>query len=275
MADETGETRENRLGEYLRARRKLVSPRAVGLPEDRRRRVPGLRREELATLAGISSDYYLRLEQGRNRNPSVQVLEAIARALQLDESSTEYVLELSSAKPRDPLCRETVAPRVTELVHSINLPAFVTGRYLEVLASNPLARALSPALRPGENLLRALFLDTDQRMHLDHHEMVAMFRKHVGTDLDDPRVVQLVSELSLASEAFQEVWARHEVRPARGGPVLIDHPHVGPMELNLSKLAVDDTSDQLLVVYHPTDSHPESRDRLILLTSLTAGRSGV
>lgn len=273
MANETGGSRENRLGEYLRARRELVSPTAVGLPEDSRRRVPGLRREEVAMLAGISSDYYLRLEQGRNRNPSDQVLEAIARVLQLDESSINYVLKLSTAKPRARHTlrrRETVAPRIVELVHSITMPAFVAGRYLDVLASNPLALALAPELRPGENLLRTVFLDTDERMHLDRREMVAMFRKHVGTDLDDPRVVQLVGELSLASDAFRQAWARHDVRPARGGPILVDHPQVGPMELNLSKLTVDETSDQLLVIYHPTDAYPEGKDQLILLASLTA-----
>jgi transcriptional regulator with XRE-family HTH domain len=273
MATESGRGRENRLGDYLRARRELVSPQTVGLPEDARRRVRGLRREEVAMLAGVSADYYLRLEQGRNRNPSVQVLEAIARVLQLDESSTEYALELSATRPRPgrtPRRRETVAPRIMELVQSINMPAFVTGRYLDVLASNPLAIALSPELRPGENLLRAAFIDTDERIHLDQREMVAMFRKRVGSDLDDPRVVQLVGELSLTSDAFRQAWARHDVRRARGGPVRVEHPQVGPMELNLSKLAVDDTGDQLLVIYHPADAHQESRDRLTLLASLAA-----
>ncbi|GAA3779566.1 helix-turn-helix transcriptional regulator [Plantactinospora mayteni] len=273
MANETGGGRENRLGDYLRARRELVSPTAVGLPEDRRRRVSGLRREEVAMLAGISSDYYLRLEQGRNRNPSVQVLEAIARVLQLDESSVEYVLELSATKPRarrTPRRRETVNPRIMDLVGSINLPAFVTGRYLDVLAINPLALALSPEFRLGENLLRAVFLDTDERMHLDRREIVAIFRQRVGSDLDDPRVVQLVGELSLASDGFRKAWARHDVRPPRGGLVHVDHPQVGPMELNLSKLAIDETGDQLLVIYHPADTHPQSRDQLALLASLAA-----
>ncbi|WP_106177656.1 helix-turn-helix domain-containing protein [Prauserella shujinwangii] len=273
MANETGRSRENRLGDYLRARRELVSPADVGLPEDGRRRVQGLRREEVAMLAGISADYYLRLEQGRDRNPSVQVLEAIARVLKLDDPSLEYVLELSATKTRTrraPRSRETVTPRIAELVHSINMPAFVSGRYFDVLASNPLALALSPDLRVGENLLRAVFLNPDERMLFDPREMVAMFRKHVGSGLDDPRIVRLVGELSLASDAFRQAWARHDVRPARGGPVLIDHPQVGPMEMNLSKLTVDEANDQLLVIYHPTDARPEGRDQLALLASLTA-----
>lgn len=273
MTAETGAGRANRLGDYLRARREMVSPGTVGLPEDSRRRVPGLRREEVAMLAGISSDYYHRLEQGRNRNPSAHVLEAVARVLQLDESSTEHLLELGAARPRPrrtPRRRETVAPRIVELVHSITMPAFVGGRYLDVLASNPLARALSPELGTGENLLRATFLGTERRIRFDQREMVAIFRKRVGTDLDDPRVVRLVGELSLASDAFRRAWARHDVRPARGGPVHVDHPLVGPMELNLSKLVVDDTADQWLVIYHPAAEHPESADRLALLASLAA-----
>lgn len=272
VAEQAGD-QENRLGEYLRARRELVRPATVGLPEDTRRRVSGLRREEVAMLAGISSDYYLRLEQGRNRNPSMQVLEAIARVLQLDASSFEYVLELSTAKPRARRThrrRETITPRIRELVHSINVPAFVAGRYLDVLASNAPAQALSPQLRVGENLLQAVFLDTDERMHLDRREMVAMFRRQIGSDLDDPRVVQLVGELSVASAAFRQVWARHDVRPPRGGLIRIDHPQIGPMELNLSKLAIDETGDQLLVVYHPSDAHPHGADQLALLASLTA-----
>lgn len=272
MANDSAGSRENRLGDYLRARRELVSPTAVGLPEDRRRRVAGLRREEVAMLAGISSDYYLRLEQGRNRNPSVQVLEAIARVLQLDDSSTAYVLDLSAGQPRarrTPRRRERVAPRILDLIGSINLPAFVAGRYLDVLAANPLAQALSPEFRRGENLLRAVFLDPDERTHLDPREMVAIFRRRIGPDLDDPRVVQLVGELSLASEGFRRAWARHDVRPPRGGLVRVDHPQVGPMDLSLSKLTVDETGDQLLVIYHPAQMHPEGGDQLALLASLT------
>ncbi|ASU59006.1 helix-turn-helix domain-containing protein [Nocardiopsis dassonvillei] len=266
-----GADSQNPLGEYLRARRELVTPQAVGLPEDSRRRVPGLRREEVALLAGISSDYYLRLEQGRNRNPSAQVLGSIARALRLDGPSTQYLLGLGTApRPsrREPRRGETLAPRVLDLLRTVDAPAFIAGRYADVLASNPLARALSPELRPGVNLLRAAFLDTDNRLYLDRREMVAMFRRRVGTDLRDPRVAQLVEELSLASEAFRRAWARHDVRPPRGGLVRVDHPQVGAMDLNVSKLAIDDTDEQLLVIYHPDRAHPESADRLRLLASL-------
>lgn len=267
------------LGEYLRARRGRVSPSAVGLPQDQRRRVAGLRREEVAMLAGISSDYYLRLEQGRNRNPSGQVLRALARVLQLDESAAEHLLELGASQPRSPRSPrsprepgngETVSTRIEELVGSLGLPAFVTGRYLDVLAGNPLAAALCPALRPGVNLLRTVFLDADAWIEIDRRDLVAMFRKRVGSHLEDPRVVGLVGELSAASPEFGRAWADHDVGPATGGTVRVEHPRVGPLELNLSKLAVDGAPDQLLVVYHPTAAHPESADRLSLLASRVA-----
>src|SRR6201995_97885 len=116
------------LGEYLRARRELVTPGRARLPQFGVRRVPGLRREEVAMLAGISADYYLRLEQGRDRNPSVQVLESLARVLQLDETSTTYLLSLGAEKPRRPRRRprpEVVPAGVRALLGSLTLPAFV------------------------------------------------------------------------------------------------------------------------------------------------------
>ena len=128
----------NTLGEYLRARRELVTPDSVGLPQFGVRRTPGLRREEVAMLAGISADYYLRLEQGRDRNPSVQVLESLARVLQLDETGTSYLLSLGREKPRRARRRprkETVPAGVLKLLGTVGLPAFVEGRY--VFPPNP------------------------------------------------------------------------------------------------------------------------------------------
>lgn len=268
---------DSSLGDFLRARRDLVTPEMTGLPEGARRRVPGLRREEVALLAGISSDYYLRLEQGRNRNPSAQVLEAIARALHLDAPSARHLLELGTAhtrRRRKPRRKEIVAPRIVQLLGTLTTPAFVTGRYMDVLVGNALAGALSPDLRPGQNLLRAAFLHEEQPIRFDRSEMAAMFRRRVGTDLDDPRVVQLAGELSLASEDFRLAWARHDVDRPRGSVVRIEHPHVGPMDLNVSKLAVDDAGEQLLVIYHPDSAHPESADRLELLSSLAPHNCG-
>ncbi len=217
MADEP-----NPLGEYVRARRELVTPEQAGVPVFGVRRVPGLRREEVAMLAGISADYYLRLEQGRDRHPSVQVLESIARVLLLDDDATAHLLRLGADSPRRHRRRprprkETVPPGITKLLATLPLPALVEGRYFDVLAANALATALSPRFTAGANRLRSLFLDPAEQALYPYWEgaaggMVAGFRESVGTDTDDPRFIELVGELSLASPLFSRLWARHDVQ---------------------------------------------------------------
>jgi transcriptional regulator with XRE-family HTH domain len=252
----------NVLGEYLRARRELVDPSDVGLHVAGVRRTPGLRREEVATLAGISADYYLRLEQGRDRHPSPLVLEALARVFGLDPSATSYLLSLARAT-RAPSARagsrpsrqETVPGAIRQLIAVVNLPAFVESRMFDVLAANPRATALSPSMRPGENRLRSMFLDPAERdLYPDWRKaiggMIASFRASIGPDADDPRIAQLVGELSLASEPFRKLWARHDVRNLAGGAVTMNHPEAGPLELWREKLPIGDSGGQLLVMYH-------------------------
>jgi transcriptional regulator with XRE-family HTH domain len=272
-------TAANTLGEYLRARRELVDPREVGLRVAGVRRTPGLRREEVATLAGISADYYLRLEQGRDRHPSAQVLEALARVFGLDATATEYLLGLTAARPAKPRRarprQETVPAGIRQLLGALNLPAFVESRMFDVLAANRLATALSPSIRPGENRLRSMFLDPAERdLYPDWDRavvgMVASFRASIGTDNDDPRVAQLVGELSLASERFGRLWARHDVKALAGGSVLMRHPEVGQLNLRREKLPIGESGGQLLVIYH---AEPGS-DAAVALTGLTAGQSG-
>ncbi|WP_432824595.1 helix-turn-helix domain-containing protein [Dactylosporangium sp. CA-092794] len=269
-------TRTNALGDYLRARRALVDPADAGLRVVGVRRTPGLRREEVATLAGISADYYLRLEQGRDRNPSPQVLDALARVFGLDAEATHYLMSLSAARPRAPRRprRETVPTGIRQLLDVLALPAFVESRMFEVLAANRLATALSPSIRPGLNRLRAMFLDPGERdLHPDWEQaiagMVAAFRTSLGTDADDPRIEQLVGELSLASEHFRALWARHDVKALAGAPVRMRHPDVGDLELRREKLTIGDTGGQLLVIYHAEPGSPTER-ALALLGSLAA-----
>ena len=248
-------TRSNALGEYLRARRELV---------------------EVATLAGISADYYLRLEQGRDRNPSPQVLESLARVLGLDPAGTQYLLSLSAARPgpsRRPR-REVVPTGIGQLLEALQLPAFVESRMFDVLAANRLATALSPSIRPGANRLRSMFLDEDERdLHPDWEHaiggMVASFRASLGSDVDDPRIAQLVGELSLASEPFRRLWARHDVKALAGAPVRMRHPQVGMLELRREKLPVGDSGGQVLVIYHAEPGSDSARS-LALLGSLAA-----
>jgi transcriptional regulator with XRE-family HTH domain len=250
-------TVSNTLGEYLRARRELTDPRDVGLRVAGVRRTPGLRREEVATLAGISADYYLRLEQGRDRHPSPQVLTALARVFSLDATAADYLLSL--AGPCPPKARRTrteaVPASIRQLLGALGLPAFVESRRFDVLAANPLAAALSPAMRPGENRMRSLFLDPAARdLYPDWSRavagMVASFRASIGTHTTDPRVAQLVGELSLASDEFRRIWARHDVRALAGGRDRLRHPEVGDLVLSREKLPVGDTDGQLLVIYH-------------------------
>jgi transcriptional regulator with XRE-family HTH domain len=257
--------RSNALGEYLRARRELMNPADAGLRVVGVRRTPGLRREEVATLAGISADYYLRLEQGRDRNPSPQVLEALARVFGLEASATQYLLSLSTARPakrRRP--REVVPVGIRQLLDALTLPAFVESRMFDVLAANRLAGALSPGIRPGANRLRSVFLDPAERELLADWEqaiggMVASFRASIGTDLDDPRIAQLVGELSLASEQFRRLWARHDVRTLSGGTARMRHPRVGMLELRREKLPIGGSDGQLLVIYHAEPGSESAR----------------
>lgn len=275
-------TAQNTLGEYLRARRELVDPREVGLRVAGVRRTPGLRREEVATLAGISADYYLRLEQGRDRNPSAQVLEALARVFGLDATATEYLLGLAAPRPAKGRARprlEAVRPGIRQLLGALNLPAFVESRMFDVLAANSLATALSPSIRAGENRLRSMFLDPAERdLHPDWSKaingMVASFRASIGTDTDDPRVAQLVGELSLASEPFRKLWARHDVKALAGAAVVMRHPEVGELSLRREKLPLGETGGQLLVIYHAEPGSASAEALSLLASGATGATAG-
>ncbi|WP_402467525.1 helix-turn-helix domain-containing protein [Isoptericola aurantiacus] len=268
----------NELGEFLRARRELVTPEQLGIPVVGVRRVPGLRREEVAMLAGISADYYLRLEQGRDRNPSAQVLESIARVLRLDADTAAYLLELGASRPRRTPRRrrvETVPAHTMRLVEQLPFPAFVEGRNLDVLAANRQATALSPRLAVGGNRLRDFFLDPAERELFEPHwedaaaGLVAGFRQSVGTDTDDPQFIELVGELSLASPLFRRLWARHEIRVRQGATMQFAHPSLGTLQVDREKLAVTGSDGMMLVIYHAQPGTPDA-DKLALLTSTTA-----
>ncbi|MBA0048662.1 helix-turn-helix transcriptional regulator [Mycobacteroides sp. LB1] len=270
-------SKENLLGDYLRARRELVAPSDVGLPARGVRRVAGLRREEVAMLAGISSDYYLRLERGRDRNPSTQVLESLARVLQLDQAGADHLLSLSGPQPRQRrrrTRREPVPAGILQLLDTLALPAFVFDRCFDILAANGLAHALSPNLRVGDNYLRTLFLDpADQALYPDWElnagVLVAVFRKSIGSDIGDPRVIELVGELSLSSEHFRRLWARNDVAPPQSFPIRVQHPQVGDLTLNLEKLAITGTEGQLLSIFHPSPG-TVSAEKMGLLASLAS-----
>jgi transcriptional regulator with XRE-family HTH domain len=270
---------DNRLGEFLRARRALVSPQDVGIEPFGRRRVAGLRREELALLAGVSADYYVRLEQGRDRHPSEQVLDALARVLALDDVETAHLHELvrpASRKRRPRPRRETVRPGLVALIDSwTQTPAFVLGRCMDVLALNAMALAVYPALAHERNMVRLVFLHPGARELHPAWDEVA--RDSVATlrgsaDPGDPRLAELVGELSVASPHFSRLWARHDVREKTHGSKCINHPQVGELTLHFEAFADRAAPGQVLVVYHAAPGSDSER-ALALLATLAADAS--
>jgi transcriptional regulator with XRE-family HTH domain len=270
--------RPHQLGEFLRARRERVKPEDVGLSGDGLRRVQGLRREEVAMLAGISPDYYMRLEQGRDHRPSEQVLRAVARALRLDDDATHHLVTLGRPGPAAGQTWPTAAEAAAELQDLLDawttVPAIIYGPRLDVLASNAVARALTPVSTPGTNMLRAVFLDPDVRGRYENIAFteaaaVANFRAAVGNDLEDPGVKALVDELSRKSTNFAQLWARQDVRSALSGEELFFHPVVGTLQLRHRTFAVGATNTLTLLVAFAA---PGSREALAHLARIATER---
>lgn len=269
----------NQLGVFLRARRELARPEEFGLPGGGQRRVAGLRREEVALLAGMSADYYVRLEQGRDKHPSEQVVAALARVFALDEEGVAHLRELArqtTRRKRASRRPERVAPGLLRLLAAWpHTPALVLGRYLDVLAANPLATAVNSCSAPGVNMVRAIFLDPQARdCYVDWPtiaaDTVASLRATAGADLDDPRLTELVGELSLKSEDFRRLWARHDVRVKTAGIKHFRNPFVGELTLSYETLAVNGAPGQILIAYHAEPGSPAER-ALALLGMIAAG----
>ena len=252
-----------RSGITFKARRRLVTPEQAGIPRGSRRRVAGLRREEVALLAAISPEYYLRLEQGRDHNPSASVLDALATVLQLDDKAAAYLHRLARAAP-DRHGRNTArgySSRGGSADRRVALPTFVQGRWMDVLAANRLAQALSPHYRKGINLLRAVFstpgtASCTRTGSVRRGRLCPGLRASAGTDLDHPRLTELVDELSAASEHFRCLWERQDVRQKAGGISRFLHPVVGELELLHEKFLVTGRDGQILVMYHAKPGSP-------------------
>ena len=260
-------------GQYLQARRGLVRPEDAGIADFGRRRVPGLRREEVAGLAGISVDYYVRLEQGKDHHPSPQILDSLARVLRLDPPSTLHLYRLAQGSSQ-PLSTDDamdgVGVGMSYLLETLTqVPAFVQDRYMNVLAANPLAIALSPRNKPGTNVLREAFLDpAEQQLYEDWEQVMeeatAGLRAAAGERVNDPQLEKLVKELSHRSAYFLQLWGRHDVRPKVAGKRILHHPVVGDLELFHEKLSVAGTDGHLLVIHHaePGSSSEASLQKL-------------
>jgi transcriptional regulator with XRE-family HTH domain len=282
------ETRRARdLGEFLRTRRARLTPDDVGLTSYGARRVPGLRREELAMLAGVSVTYYTRLEQGQSVNASDSVIEALARALCLDTDERAHLRDL--ARPTPPKRWRTPPPvsvrtRTRTLIDAMgDVPAVLMGRSSEVLAWNRLGHSLVAGHVPFDapfdeanrpNLTRMLFLDPHTRaLYADWREeaarAVASLRLVAGRFQEDRDLAELIGELSIASDEFARLWAGHPVANCISGTKRISHPEVGELELGFEVLQLPDGAGHRLLTYTAEPDTP-ARHTLDLLARLSA-----
>ncbi|QIS20387.1 helix-turn-helix transcriptional regulator [Nocardia terpenica] len=265
------------LGDYLRARRARLKPDEVDLPGTGPRRVPGLRREEVALLVGVSVDYYVRLEQGRERGPSAQVVDALSTALRLDEDGRAHLFRLAGLSPRTRAAavRDRVDPSLLQLMDAWpDNPAIVYNRAFDVLASNVIADALFHDWTHSRNLMHVVFTDPAARtFYRDWHDVarnsVAGFRLGYGEAPDDPRIQQVLAELLDRSQTFAHLWTTHDARGKALESKRFDHPAVGPLTLTMQTFDVRSAPGQELVVYHAEPASPSSH-ALTLLGSLAA-----
>jgi transcriptional regulator with XRE-family HTH domain len=272
-----GDWTEAEVGGFLRSRRARIRPEEVGLPALGRRRVPGLRREEVAQLAGVSVDYYIRLEQGRGTSVSDAVLDAVARVLRLDETEQAYLRTVArpGRQRRQPARTPRVRPGVQRLLDGMERdPALVLGRRMEVLAWNALCDAVNGFSRmaPAERIMpRQVFLAPGARELFPEWaavaaQTVAQLRLNAGRYADDPDLCALVGELSVKSEDFRRLWADHEVRECAYGVKKVRHPVAGLLTLPYETLTIPTDPDQTIVVYTP-EPGSETAERLALLGS--------
>ncbi|NED58730.1 helix-turn-helix domain-containing protein [Micromonospora aurantiaca] len=272
------------LGAFLRARRGRLRPRDVGLEPGGRRKVTGLRREELALLAGLSTDYYQRMEQGREVRPSDDVLDALAGALGLDDTERRHLFTLARAARRPVPARvdrgpERVPDGTRRLLRVMDTPAVVLGRHLDLLDWNPMAQALlgDPADYPPGRLNMLLLLFDDaltggrscpdwERQALDY---IGMLRAAVADDPTHPRATAIVGELSIRSADFRRLWARHDVRASVSGTKTFRVPGLGDIVLDWDTYPLPGSPGPVVLVFTAEPGSPDA-DRLRLLASWRA-----
>jgi transcriptional regulator with XRE-family HTH domain len=266
----------SQLGDFLKARRGEVQPEDVGIPHTPgRRRAQGLRREEVAALAAISTDYYTRIEQGRRTAPW-HTLDAIARVLRIDKAGRDYLAELASIPLTRPRRQDQQATdHLLRLIGDLKtMPAMVLGRRMDVLAWNPMAAALmvtdfARVPEPERNYIRLVFTDPAVRaLYPDWEEVgrlcVAQLHMEAARDPNDPRLAKLVGELSLRDTDFRRWWNDHLVAVRSSGVKKFRHPIVGDLMLGWDALTCAMDPDQQLVTWSAQPG-TTSHDRLLLL----------
>ena len=269
---------DNDFGAFLRVRRAQVTPiqAGLGMVGAQRRRVPGLRREEVALLADVSPDYYTRLEQGRERHPSAQIVAALAAALRLTGDARDHLFRLAGTAVVEPVATSgRVDPALVELMAAWpDNPALIYNRAYDVLASNAIADALFGSWTHSRNLLQVVFTDPGARTFYRDWSAVAAdsvagFRLGYGQDPDDPRVREVLSTILADSAEFTRLWSQHQVRGKGLQQKRFRHPHVGEVTLTMQAFDVRSSPGQELVVYH-AEPRSRSAEALSLLGSLAA-----
>lgn len=275
------------LGRFLRARRAGVSPAELGLPVGAGvRRTPGLRREELAALAGVSIDYYIRLERGKETRPSPAVVDALGRALRLDAEEHAYLRELAAQAarrghgPSRPAASRTVRPTLRLILEAVRpYPAYVIGRTNDILAANPGGLYLMPGMAQWpvrqRNTIRYTFLHPQARTLWPDWEVkaracVAHLRAVAGTDPDDAELAAIVGELAVKSAEFSRMWERYDVRRVGNGRKTFVHPDVGTMTLSHEVMEINQAGGGRVVVYSAEPGTPD-HDAVVLLDMKGAG----
>ncbi|MFB6838767.1 helix-turn-helix transcriptional regulator [Streptomyces sp. NPDC056361] len=264
------------LADFLRRSRDRVRPQDAGLPAGPRRRTPGLRREEVAQLAGMSADYYIRLEQARGPQPSPQMLAALARALRLDTDGRDHLHLLAGHRPpAGPTVGDHVSPGLLHLLDQLeSTPAQVLSDLGDVLAQNAMARALLGGVctvsEHGRNVVWRWFADERARTAYPPEEHAYYSRLHVadlraaaGRRSHDPASTRLVDRLRAASDEFAELWALHEVAVRRHSRMRVVHPVIGPVDLDCQVLLAPE-GEQRLVLHTPPPG-TDAGERLALL----------
>ncbi|TDD46207.1 XRE family transcriptional regulator [Kribbella antibiotica] len=248
-------TASNQLGDFLRAQRARLTPQDAGLVTTGSRRVAGLRREEVAVLSGVSADYYTRLEQGRERTPSAQVVDSICRALQLEADARGHLFRLARLSPYADQTAEAIAPELLQTMESFaHAAAYVTNPALRVLVANPAAeRLISPLQRQDQNVLAALFVDPYAKEFYGNWDeivraSVSALRLAAGFSPLHPEVSDLVARLYRDSELFRSLWDDQSVAGLSVTQKTIHHPEAGKLELSYQTFDVRSAPGQQLTV---------------------------
>jgi transcriptional regulator with XRE-family HTH domain len=280
-ARRAGERRRAELGQFLKARRARLSPGDFGMPRGSRRRTPGLRREEVALLAGVGITWYTWLEQGRQINASMQVIDAVARTLRLDRVEREHLYRLAEATPLRAECtRKAIPDTIREIVHSLEpLPAALINSRFDILMSNAASEELFwewhslPCIH--KNNLWCVITEPSARSKFPEYEshvryMVARLRAAYSRHIGDPDWEEDIRRLASLSREFAELWERHEVAEPEPRLVTFVHPQAGSLSLASSELEVPDMPEARIIVYTPRDEQTRARMPLTRRTATPA-----